>query len=249
MSPPSDPSEGTGGPRRRGWLARWSGPPDVRTNVLFYDWIRSTLRPDDRVLDAGAGPGPRDPVRRLRGEVARVCGIDIDPAVLANDALDEARVLQGPRWPYPDASFDLVLSDYVLEHLERPADYLAEARRVLKPGRPFFFRTVNALHPGVCVGRWLPLRTWTALVRWLDPEAGASRDPYPAMWRANTPARLRALLRAAGFRRVDLRTREEPPTYLARLGPLAWPAVLWCRLADRWPALAPLRITLFGCAR
>ncbi len=224
-------------------------PPYVPTNVLFYRWIRSLLRPTDVVLDAGAGPTPRDPVRRLRGEAAKVCGIDVDEAVLANTALDEAKVVRDNRWPYADAAFDLVLSDYVLEHLSDPVAYLGEVRRVLRPGGPFFYRTVNALHPGTVAARWLPLEVWSALIQRLDPDAAAAHDPYPAFWRANTPARIRQTLRKAGFSDVDLRTREEPPSYLAGLGPLARAGVLWERLANRCPMLAGLRITLYGRAR
>lgn len=225
---------------------RWYSPPYVPTRTLFYAWVRSALAPSDVLLDAGAGPG--DATRSLRGSAARVCGIDVDPAVLANPNLDEARVVTGCAWPYPNAAFDVVLSDYVLEHLDRPAAYLAEARRVLKPGGHLFFRTVNALHPGVLVGRWLPLATWARLIRWLSAAGPAAPDPYPTFWRANTPARVLALLRAAGFRRLDLRTREEPPRYLARLRPLVPPAVLWERVANRCAILSPLRLTLYGCA-
>jgi len=232
------------------WAGRpWYEPPYVRSNVVFFDWIRSVLKPTDVVLDAGAGPAPGDPVRRLRGEAAKVCGIDVDKAVLANEALDEARVVHGYPWPYPDAAFDLALSDYVLEHIEHPASYLGEVRRVLRPGGALFFRTVNTLHPAAAAGRWLPLAAWTRLIRRLDAGAAASHDPYPAYWRANSPSRLKRRLRAAGFREIDLCSREEPPTYLARLGPLALAGVLWERLANRCDLFASIRVTLYGCAR
>ncbi|HUU91158.1 MAG TPA: methyltransferase domain-containing protein [Phycisphaerae bacterium] len=228
---------------------RWYRPPYVGTNIVFFDWIRSVLRPTDTVLDAGAGPGLGEEVLRLRGEAAKVCGIDIDKAVLGNTFLDEAHVVRGYEWPYPDATFDLVLSDYVLEHIEDPRAYLAEARRVLRPGGACFFRTVNALHPGTVVARWLPLAAWRWLIQRLDPNAAAAPDPYPAYWRANSPSRLTRLLRASGFRRIDLRSREEPPSYLAGLGPVALVGVLWERVANRCDVLSSVRITLYGCAR
>jgi len=227
----------------------WYRPPYVGTNVVFFDWIRRVLSPTDTVLAAGAGPGLGEEVLRLRGEAAKVCGIDIDNAVLGNTFLDEAHVVRGYEWPYPDATFDLVLSDYVLEHIEDPRAYLAEARRVLRPGGAFFFRTVNALHPGAATARWLPLTAWARLIQWLDPNAAAAPDPYPAYWRANSPSRLKHLLRTCGFGEIDLTSREEPPTYLARLGPIALVAVLWERVANRCDLFASIRLTLYGCAR
>ncbi len=232
------------------WAGRpWYEPPYVRTNVVFFDSIRKILKPADTILDAGAGLAPRDPVRNLRGEVAKVCGIDLDEAVLANEALDEAHVVRGYQWPYADATFDLILSDYVLEHIEHPAAYLGEVRRVLRRGGAFFFRTVNRRHPGTAVARWIPLGAWTRLIQRLDAGAAVSHDPYPAYWRANTPSHLTRLLRQTGFRDIDLRSREEPPTYLARLGPVALAGVLWERLANRCDLFAPIRVTLYGCAR
>jgi SAM-dependent methyltransferase len=246
--PPADAPPHAPPPQRRWWGARWYRLPYVTTNVIFFDWIRTRLTPESVVLDAGAGTAPLDPVRRLRGQVARVCGIDVDPAVLANNALDEARVVTGYEWPYPDKTFDAAVSDYVLEHVADPAAYFAEVRRVLRAGAPFFFRTVNALHPGTALGRCLSLGAFAWLIHRMDPASRDHHDPYPAVWRANTAGRLRRLLGEAGFAAVDLRRREEPPTYLAGLGPFAMAGVAWERVANAVPCFAPLRVTLYGCA-
>jgi len=56
------------------------------------------------------------------------------------------------------------------------------------------------------------------------------------------------MLRENGFRHIELRPREEPPIYLARCPPAALLGVLWERVANRCEMLAPLRITLYGCA-
>ncbi|MEI6150594.1 MAG: methyltransferase domain-containing protein, partial [bacterium] len=41
----------------------------------------------------------------------------------------------------PSDSYDVVLSTQVLEHVENPAAYLAECRRILKPGGQLFLTT------------------------------------------------------------------------------------------------------------
>ena len=49
--------------------------------------------------------------------------------------LDEGRDGVGESIPYPDASFDLVFADNVLDHLPDPARVFAEVARVLRGGR------------------------------------------------------------------------------------------------------------------
>ncbi|MEO7658566.1 MAG: class I SAM-dependent methyltransferase, partial [Pyrinomonadaceae bacterium] len=52
----------------------------------------------------------------------------------------------GEQLPFADAAFDIVLSDNVIDHAERPLQIVAELVRVLKPGGLLYF-TVNIHHP------------------------------------------------------------------------------------------------------
>lgn len=52
----------------------------------------------------------------------------------------------GESLPFADASFDVVLSDNVVDHAERPARIVSELARVLRPGGLLYF-TVNVHHP------------------------------------------------------------------------------------------------------
>lgn len=52
----------------------------------------------------------------------------------------------GEALPFGDASFDVVLSDNVIDHGERPFTIIDEMMRVLRPGGLLFF-TVNIHHP------------------------------------------------------------------------------------------------------
>ena len=52
----------------------------------------------------------------------------------------------GEQLPFPDASFDIVLCDNVVDHAESPRRIAEEMVRVLKPGGLLYF-TVNVHHP------------------------------------------------------------------------------------------------------
>ena len=99
----------------------------------------------DSVLDIGCGTGTLAIAAARRvGEKGAVTGVDPSPELLAR-ARKKARraglsvtleVAGGEQLPFPDASFDVVLSSLVFHHL--PHNVLRssalEIRRVLKPG-------------------------------------------------------------------------------------------------------------------
>ena len=93
-----------------------------------------------RLLDVGVGRG-----RSLRyveplgvAEAVRWHGIDLDPRLaqrLHHAAAWRAVLADAARGlPFRDATFDIVLAEQVLEHLDDPAAALAEIARVLRPG-------------------------------------------------------------------------------------------------------------------
>ncbi|MDX6263194.1 MAG: arsenite methyltransferase [Kribbellaceae bacterium] len=101
------------------------------------------LRPGDRVLDVGVGPGLL--AAEMAAEVGpngRVCGIDISDSMLAI-AGARAAVPDGPalelelaaadRIPHGAESFDVVVSTQVFEYLDDVPGALNEIRRVLRP--------------------------------------------------------------------------------------------------------------------
>ena len=87
-----------------------------------------------RALDLGTGTGRC--LRLLSGAGAHtVVGIDLSPAMLGRDPEKRFRVCGDARTlPFADASFDLVCSSLMAGDIQHPADWIAEAARVLVPG-------------------------------------------------------------------------------------------------------------------
>lgn len=96
-------------------------------------------QPDEALLLLGAGTGlDLDFLLRCR----RIFAIDVSENMLARlqrrarrlGLAVEARVMDGQRLDYPDASFDAVALHLILAVIPDPQACLAEVERVLKPG-------------------------------------------------------------------------------------------------------------------
>lgn len=103
------------------------------------------VRPGQRVLDVGCGPGTDTPViAQMVGAEGLVVGIDVDGAMIdrANDrvasqsfaAWVEHRQADTRALPFSDGAFDLVRAERVLMHVPEHEVAIKEMARVLKPG-------------------------------------------------------------------------------------------------------------------
>src|SRR5262245_476909 len=94
----------------------------------------------ERVWDVGCGTGSLPFLLAQRPELEAVCGIDyaapyIEHATRRNtDPRVSFRVGDASALPFPDASFDRVLSLLVLHFVAQPERAVAEMRRVARPG-------------------------------------------------------------------------------------------------------------------
>lgn len=231
---------------------------------------RGGVRAFGRVLDDGCGGGGM--CVSFGEETSEVVGIE--PTERFRDAgvrlarergVGNVRFMQadGTRLPFPDATFDLVLSHAVIEHVADPRAYLQEARRVLKPDGVFFLETAPYLSPSgahlprlkvpvpvhLLVGRRaaFAFSSWAARhhPEWLDTPPGgssfitAARRGEPKIDDLLYPVTLRRLRRDiadAGLRIV----RED--LYVSRLATRVLPRAIAARV-PRLPFVRDVLIT------
>lgn len=129
-----------------------------------------------RVLDVGCGVGQY--VRRLRELPARAVGVDVERArvVAGGRAVPGLLVADGEHLPFPDAAFDVVLLNEVIEHMPDARAGLAECARVtvggghvviFAPNRGFPFETHGVQWRGRYRFGNFPLVNWLPR-RWRD---------------------------------------------------------------------------------
>jgi SAM-dependent methyltransferase len=227
-------------------LKYWYPSEQKNGTLIIYNWIRQHTNPRQSLLNIGAGPASKDPLRAFRGEVSKVVGIDIDPIVLENNELDEAHVVDGTRLPFEENLFDIVVSDYVLEHVEFPEPFLKEVFRVLKPGGSFFFRTPNRYHYVSLISRCTPHWFHGLMANRVRGMASDAHVPYPTFHRLNTKREIQTLATKVGFSQMDLQFIECEPSYLMFSTITFLLGVFYERITNKFEQLSGIRANIFG---
>lgn len=232
------------------WKERFyeSQPWWIDGTTQFASVIKNRLCPQMWVLDLGAGEGKLGPLN-FRGAAAIVIGMDQNRAIERNEKVDSRVLGVAQSLPFRTESFDLIFSDWVIEHLSDPGKVAVEVFRVLKPGGYFIFRTGNLRHYSYAVAAYTPQwfhRLVANPVRGLPHNGG---DLHPTYYRMNTSRSIRQVLTRAGFSEEELLLVEAEPSYLMFSVPSLLLGVAYERLVNRVQLLSGVRACLFGCFR
>jgi ubiquinone/menaquinone biosynthesis C-methylase UbiE len=159
---------------------------------IVEDIAAAELAPSSRILDAGTGPG------RLPQAIATALpDLTVDGVDLAPDMIEYARreaiaagladritftVGDVARLPYPDMTFDLIVSSISQHHWVDVEGALRDLHRVLRPGGWLWIYDARFV-----------LRRATAAARAVFPAGSVRREPVRGGW---LPIRLVARLTA-----------------------------------------------------
>ena len=110
------------------YLSKRSWRALIYRKLILYPFIKSKVK--GKVLDLGCGIGD------FLVSCKRAVGADINPDNVAYCQSQQlpATLLLDSRYPFLEGSFDSVLLDNVIEHIEKPTEMLDEICRVLKFG-------------------------------------------------------------------------------------------------------------------
>jgi SAM-dependent methyltransferase len=213
----------------------------------FFRLCREQIPAGAEILEIGSGPS--NPCSQMLSEIGTVTGLDVDADVKSNQWLSKAFVFDGRQMPFADASFDACVSNFVLEHVEHPAEHFKEVARVLRPGGVYCMRTPNLFHYVSMGAHIMPHSMHLMLANRLRSLANDAHDPYPTWFRSNTRRRLQQLCRASGLGEPAITMLEPEPSY-GRAHPLLfYPMMAYERLVNLSGALSGLRITILLVAR
>ncbi|MCC6536721.1 MAG: class I SAM-dependent methyltransferase [Bryobacterales bacterium] len=179
---------------------------------LYREKIGAHLKQGAWVLDAGCGRYMTF-CKELTGVAGRVVGIDLE-TTLETDNQSAPFGIRGDldRLPFPDASFDLIISRSVVEHLLNPQVVFNEFSRVLRPGGKVVLITPNKYDYVSIIAALTPYSWHRAICSRVFnvPED----DVFPTAYRANTAGTMEKLFGQAGLVKRELDMINHYPAYL-----------------------------------
>ena len=159
-------------PTGRAW-AEDLGYPDELANVpdasaesfagVANPWVMGRLSTGERVLDLGSGAGTDALIAaQMVGEQGYVTGVDMTPEMLAKARASAAEMgahnvefveAEAENLPFADASFDVVISNGVIDLIPDKDAVFSELHRVLVPGGRLQVADVTIQNPVSAEGR------------------------------------------------------------------------------------------------
>jgi SAM-dependent methyltransferase len=156
-----------------------------------------------RAVNIGCGTGigrNADFLAAVNDEIDEHWGVEPDDSIEAPAMFDRFQHALAETADLPEASFDVVYSTMVVEHVAEPDRFMEAVARCLKPGGLHIFMTVNGRHY-FARASWLMNRVGVedAVLRVVRGKSQVEGYHYPVQYRMNKPGQIAKLADAHGF--------------------------------------------------
>lgn len=100
-----------------------------------FDWMNRYIKPGDKGMEVGAGTG----LSKLFIKSGHFLLTDF-----SNDEWLDEKNVDAIKTPFPERSFDFIVSSNMIHHVPYPARFFEEMSRILKPGGVLLIQEINA---------------------------------------------------------------------------------------------------------
>lgn len=177
----------------------------------YQDQVAAVTNTTTLLLDIGCGRMSlaEEAIKTANQSV----GIDLMHSdLIYNETMDIKALANAGTLPFPDATFDVLISQWVVEHFDDPMAAFKEMNRVLRPGGYLVFLTTNANNYIPLFSRLVPNRLQNFLIHRLLRRP--VHESFPTFFRANTRRSIHRIAKNTGFE-LDQIEYVGNPFYLA----------------------------------
>lgn len=182
----------------------------------YRDTLQRYASAGMRLLHVGCGHD-LNKITQQYADRCTVIGVDPDPEAIKCYPSEGWHADAGSL-PFQNNTFDLVFSEYVLEHLSDPGLVFSEVARVLRDGGRFVSLAPNFWSYKSLAAYVTPHGFHEVAVKTLRRDTKReTKDVYPTVFKANSGRALRRLAHDCGFELETLEFVDNGPTWFQRL--------------------------------
>ena len=161
--------------------------------IDFYLRINSLIDSTSIVLDLGAGRAAwyeddncktRRGIRLLKGKVKQLIAADVDEVVLENRSSDKQIIIKDGKLDVKPNSVDLIVANYVLEHIDNPKEFYNQISSLLKSGGWFCARTPHKYCYVALIASLVKNSLHSKLLSFVQPDR-KEIDVFPTRYKLN----------------------------------------------------------------
>ncbi|MGD0887276.1 MAG: class I SAM-dependent methyltransferase [Thermodesulfovibrionales bacterium] len=201
--------------------SQFGGFTDIDGTIAFFSRVNELVQPSFTIIDFGCGRGAykddsinlRRNLRILGGKAKEVIGIDIDRAAEVNPFIDRFILSDHTNLSVDDESIDMIICDNVMEHLDNPELFFAEAKRVLKVNGYLCIRTPNVYNYIALMSKIIPKRYHLNVLS-VTQKVRKCEDVFEAYYKCNSVNKICTAMDKYGFDSV-VYGYEAEPSYLS----------------------------------
>lgn len=177
------------------------------SQTIYHEILDIYTKEDTRILDVGCGHS--DLLKQVHNKTLHTYGIDPDKKALGKNKFIKNKVVgSADNLPFQNNFFDLVISSWVLEHLENPGKVFQGIYRVLRPGGKVIFLTPNVWNYNVWFIMLIPNKLHNYFTRKLYGRQ--ENDTYPVRYKINSVRKINKTLLPIGFKKIQLILNGDP---------------------------------------
>lgn len=183
------------------WAQRMFGR--IRTvHDVYDDLFREHVSSDNVLLDAGCGK--KGIMNRYKGQMAKAFGIDLSlESIKENHSLDAYAISDLSSLPFKDSCFDIIVSQWAIEHVKDPVGGLREFYRTLKPGGAAIVVTNSIFNPIMALSAIFSENFRDRMKKKLLPPE-IDEPTFPTYYKCNTKKDMSEALAGAGFKECNV---------------------------------------------